>query len=226
MTNGLSSLCRRQDRRSTHVVHTGMGGRERNDVEPLVREGIGIIYLLLPLFGGAIVHGVCWKYGWLSFLVCPLDYGLTFRGKRVFGQHKTWRGLVTVALGAAVILELQSHLSHWWPAVTAIELFDYGSVKGWALGALVGAAAEFAELPNSFVKRQCGIAPGGTTQGFWSIIFYVWDQIDLLAGAWLVFASVVSITLFRIGLSILFVLILHPSLTVIGYLFGMRETMR
>jgi hypothetical protein len=195
-------------------------------MEPLVREGISIIYLLLPLFGGAIVHGLCWKYGWLSFLVRPLDCGLTFRGKPVFGQHKTWRGPVTVALGAAVVLELQSHISHWWPAVAAIELFDYTSVKGWVLGGLVGAAAEVAELPNSFVKRQCGIAPGGTTRGFWSVIFYVWDQIDLLAGAWMVFAAIVSITLPRIGLSVMLVLAIHPFLTVVGYLFGMRATGR
>lgn len=195
-------------------------------MDPLVREGIGIIYLLLPLLGGALVHGVCWRYGWLSCLLHPLDCGLTFRGNPVFGQHKTWRGPITVALGAAVVLELQSHISNWWPAVTAIELFDYKSVKGWALGALVGTAAEFAELPNSFVKRQYGIAPGGTTRGFWAVIFYVWDQIDLLVGTWAAFAAIVSVTLPRIGLSLILVLTMHPLLTVVSYLFGMRATKR
>ena len=195
-------------------------------MEALIREGIGLLYLFLPLFGGAVVHGICWKYNWLSFLAHPIDGGLTFRGKPMFGRHKTWRGPVAVAIGGAIVLELQGCLSQWRPAITTIELFDYASVRGWAWGALVGVAAEVAELPNSFVKRQCGIAPGGTTRGCWSLIFFIWDQIDLLVGAWLVFASVVSVTLPRIGLSIMLVLVVHPLVTVAGYLFGMRETKR
>jgi len=133
---------------------------------------------------------------------------------------------VTVALGGAIILELQSRLAQWWPPITAIALFDYTTVHGWFLGVVVGVAAELAELPNSFVKRQCGIAPGKTTQGYRAVIFYLWDQIDLLAGVWLVFASVVSVTPIRIGLSILLVLIIHPLVTVVGYLFGLRATAR
>jgi hypothetical protein len=184
------------------------------------------LYLLLPLLGGALVHGMCWKYHWLSFLVHPLDGGATFQGKRLFGQNKTWRGPVTVALGAALVLELQVRVLHQWPPVAVLELFEYPSVQGWVLGALVGTAAELAELPNSFVKRQLGITPGGTRRGPWAVLFYLWDQIDVLLGAWLVFAAVVQVSAVRVLLSVLVVLAIHPLTTVVGYLLGMRATMR
>lgn len=191
-----------------------------------MHEIYGVVYLLLPLVGGAVVHGAAWRYGWCSVLARPIDGGHTFRGKPVFGRNKTWRGPVMVAFGAAIVLELQERVLHGIPRLAAIELFDYGTVNGWVLGALVGAAAEFAELPNSFVKRQLGVPPGGTTRGGRSVVFYLWDQIDLLMGAWLVFASVVPVTVWRVVLSLIIALALHPLLTAIGYLLGMRATAR
>ncbi len=192
----------------------------------MLHEILSIAYLLLPLLGGAAVHGLCWRADWLGFLASPIDHGLTFRGRPLFGRNKTWRGPVTVGIGAAVTLAVQAQVFHTWPVLAALELFDYDRVNPWLLGGLLGFAAELAELPNSFVKRQLGIAPGGTTHGFWAGVFYVWDQIDILLGAWLILAAVVPVSAWRIALSIGLVVVIHPLLTVIGYSMGMRGTRR
>jgi CDP-archaeol synthase len=82
------------------------------------------------------------------------------------------------------------------------------------------------ELPNSFIKRQFGIAPGRSANGWRKIIFYGYDQIDFLVGVWFVLSFVISVTAERIILSVIFMLIAHQILTSIGYVLGMRATAR
>lgn len=191
----------------------------------LLQEIAGAVYLLAPLLGGAAVHGACMKHGWLGFLVRPIDAGRTLGGKPIFGHSKTWRGPLTVGLGAGVVFALQQQGLHALPAFAAVEWVDYATLPWW-LGAAAGATAELAELPNSFVKRRLGIEPSGTASGLRGAVFFVWDQLDLLLGYWLVFGTVVPPTLLRVGLSVLLVGGIHPLVTLVGYLLGMRPTAR
>jgi len=89
-----------------------------------------------------------------------------------------------------------------------------------------GLSAELAELPNSFTKRQLDIAPGTTARGALAVVLYLWDQLDLLLGWWLLFSWFVPPTPVRLAASILLVGALHPVVTVIGWLLGMRPTPR
>ena len=196
------------------------------DLPTWARELAGSVYLLFPLLGGALLHGACMKYGWLAALKRPIDAGARWRGRPLFGANKTWRGPATVAVGAGAFLALQAHLLHRVEALAAVELFDLSRVPATLLGAAAGAAAELAELPNSFVKRQLEIAPGGTARGLFAAAFYLWDQLDLLLGYWLVLAWVVEPTLLRVGITIGVVLALHPLTTLAGYWLGLRPTAR
>jgi hypothetical protein len=191
----------------------------------LLHEGLGTLYLLLPLLGGALAHGLCMKYGWLAFLARPIDAGRTLGGRAVFGHSKTWRGPILVALGAGLVWLLQQRVLHALPAFASLELADYARLPAW-YGALAGGVAELAELPNSFVKRRLGIAPGATARGALAVAFYLWDQLDLLLGFWLVSAPLLGATPLRISVSVAVVLGIHPLLTLIGYLLGMRPTAR
>ena len=72
----------------------------------------------------------------------PLDFGLSLPdGQRLFGAHKSWRGLMLSVIGTALcaaILQL--------PISTGITV---------ALWAMVG------DMLASLGKRRMGIAPGG-----------------------------------------------------------------
>jgi CDP-2,3-bis-(O-geranylgeranyl)-sn-glycerol synthase len=194
-------------------------------VPPLLAALAGAAYLLLPLLGGAAVHGVCMRQGWLAFLARPIDADRRWRGRPIFGHSKTFRGPLCVAAGAGAVLWLQQGPLHRIEALAALEWADYAGLPGW-LGASAGAAAELSELPNSFVKRRLGIAPGRTAQGPLAAVFYLWDQLDLLLGWWLVMASAVPATPARVGASALVAVSIHPLLTLAGYLLGMRPTAR
>jgi CDP-diglyceride synthetase len=192
-----------------------------------IAEVLGTVWLLLPLLGGALLHGLCMKYGWLGWLARPIDGGRSLGKRPLFGRSKTWRGPVTVAAGAAAVWALQQRVLHGIEPVAAIELVDFATLPGCWFGAALGAAAELAELPNSFVKRRLGIEPGATARGrLAGVVFYVWDQLDLLVGYWLVLSLVVPATPLRLVVSAAVVGGIHPLLTLVGYLLGMRPTAR
>ena len=117
-------------------------------------------------------------------LMMPLDGGLRFRGRRVFGDNKTVRGFVVMVpaaalafagLSAALALSSQEGLSDLWP----LSIGGYAALGAWTgLGFMAG------ELPNSFVKRQLDIAPGRAPRGVLATtICFVGDRVDSILGA-------------------------------------------
>ncbi len=191
-----------------------------------MNELLRIAYLFLPLLVGLIDHWLCIKYNWLAFSVRPVDREKRLRGVRLFGPNKTWRGILTVGAGSAGFLSLQCGVLHAMPGLRALELFDYASVNGVLLGFVLGAGSMVAELPNSLLKRQLGVAPGSAVRGPWAVLFYVLDQVDMLLGAWLVLAFVMPVTLQAIALSVGFLFVVHQVFSLFGYLLGMRATPR
>ena len=191
-----------------------------------MREFLAVAYLFSPLLVGLALHGFCIKFDSLAFLCHPIDRGRSFHGKRIFGDNKTYRGIVVVGLGTAIGFGLQALFLNQIALIRSIELFDYVFPKSVALGLAVGVAAMLSELPNSFIKRRFEIAPGSAARGWKGLVFYVYDQIDFLVGAWIVLAIVVPITVGRVLLSSGFLLVAHQLMSSIGYALGMRGTAR
>jgi len=175
-----------------------------------------------PLFIGLILHGFCLKYGWLRAVAVPIDRGALLRGRPLFGANKTYRGLLAVALGAATGYVLQSAVPELQPPALRGLPTPGVALFGFALGG----AAMLSELLNSLLKRQLGIAPGAPGRGFATAVFYLVDQVDFLLGAWLVAWPWVSPTLSRVLWSILFVVVVHQSISSLGALLGMRASGR
>lgn len=78
-----------------------------------------------------------------------LDMGRKFRGRRIFGSHKTVRGtasgvVAAAALGIAYYIAVPS-LSFMLP-----------------IAAMMGVGAMLGDLAGSFLKRQAGIKPGAS----------------------------------------------------------------
>jgi CDP-diglyceride synthetase len=191
-----------------------------------VHEIWGVAYLIAPLLVGAVLSGLAIRYDVLPSLRRPLDGGRRWRDRPLFGPNKTWRGVLVVAVGNLLGVGLQSTVLHGVPALRAAELFDYGAVNGWLLGLLLGVLTALAELPNSFFKRQSGIAAGGPGRGLAGAFFYVLDQVDVLLGLWLAYALVMRPTPMLVLISFLILFFGHQAVTVIGYALGMRHTLR
>lgn len=181
-----------------------------------------ILFLGSPLLPAAIVHGVCVKYAWLSWLKRPLDFGLRYQGKRIFGDHKTFRApliyVVFCTLGtmSQAWLQGRGYLPQW------LFLVDY-EAYGFLVGILLGFGMALGELPNSFLKRQLGVAPGKGKGGLLGVAFFLLDQVDLAIGIWVFLFFLIRPSWPLLAWSFLLTFMLHLAVSSVGYLLGMRE---
>ncbi|MGD8228651.1 MAG: CDP-archaeol synthase [Desulfobacteraceae bacterium] len=182
-----------------------------------------ILFLGSPLLPAAIAHGLCVKYDWLKWLKRPLDFGGRFKGKRIFGDHKTWRApciyVVFCTLGTMVQAWLQGrgYLPQW------LCLVDYERC-GTLVGVLMGLGMSAGELPNSFLKRQLDVAPGKRKKGLLGIAFFLFDQLDLAVGIWAFLFLLIRPSWVLVAWSFLLAIALHAAVSTVGYLLGMRDT--
>lgn len=136
----------------------------------------------------------------------PLDLGKSYRGKRIFGDNKTWRGLVMGTLFGGLTGLAIGALNH--NTVGVLHPFWAGCVLG--AGALLGDAIE------SFFKRQRGVQPGKP--------WFPFDQIDYIIGGLLAIYIFMQPQLW-VMLTIFVVYFgLHLLLAYIGYLLGFKKT--
>jgi len=122
-----------------------------------------LLYLFLPAYVANGSPPLLAKL--LPWWNAPVDLSARLRGRRLFGSHKTWRGLLLgTLLGGLVFLGQQA----WLPVAPVVEL-------PWYAGFLLGGGALLGDLVESMIKRQAGVKPGKP--------FLPWDQLDYTIGA-------------------------------------------
>ena len=154
------------------------------------------------------------RFGW------PIDRGVTFRGRRLLGDNKTARGFLVMPLATGLSFFLVSMATAGRvPGLWSLRPHQYA-----ALGLLAGVGFMAGELPNSFVKRQLGIAPGTAATGlFLRPAFFLVDRLDSVIGALAALALAVSMP----PLAVLYVLtvgpVLHGAFSVVMFRLGGKE---
>ena len=145
----------------------------------------------------------------------PIDLGRNFSdGKRIFGDGKTWRGLVTGILAGIITGLILIWLCGRFP-LAGLPVHTLLSVILLATGALLG------DLVKSFFKRRYGKERGTK----WPVA----DQYDLVAGAFLLLLifdpawlfATVTLTVFLVILII--TPVLHRATNIVGYIFKVKE---
>jgi len=152
----------------------------------------------------------------LRRLEAPIDMYRTFRGKRLLGAHKTWRGLLAGMLMAMITLWLQQLLvRHTAWAASLTNQVDYNALPTLLLGPLFGLGALGGDAIESFFKRQRNVAPG---KGW-----FPFDQTDYIIGGAIATAPFVHLSLRQYAWLLLLWLLVHIVVTYVGYLTGLRE---
>jgi CDP-2,3-bis-(O-geranylgeranyl)-sn-glycerol synthase len=180
-----------------------------------------VMYLFSPLLVSAALAGIVQHYDVWTILKRPIDGGATFRGRRVFGANKTWLGVACAIPGCIATVAVQRYLiadRAGWLAV-----IDYASANPLALGTAMGGAAMLGELPNSFVKRQLGIAPGAGARGYLLPVFYLWDQVDLLTTTWPILLFWVRPSWQLVVTSFVLAPVVHQLVSLVGFAIGARR---
>jgi CDP-archaeol synthase len=151
----------------------------------VIRRAERAAWLTAPILIAGLAHVAVITLNLAPGLARPIDAGRQWRGRPVLGSNKTWRGFVVMPAAGALTVEAQQTLAARSARLGAIAPLARRAPQAWIVGAICGAAYVFAELPNSFVKRRLGIAPGTSTPRARGAQYIV-DQLDSVIGCALV----------------------------------------
>lgn len=161
-----------------------------------------IAAFILPVIVAGSAQLILTKTNVLAKLAIPLDGERTYRGKAIFGPNKTLRGALIMIAITPLATSLTDVILGQLALSSRIKIFT--SLNPLLLGFVIGLAYIVGELPNSFFKRQLGIAPGVSSLRF-SGIQYLVDQADSVIAVCLALVLVfhipvlLAIRLFLIG---------------------------
>jgi CDP-2,3-bis-(O-geranylgeranyl)-sn-glycerol synthase len=130
------------------------------------------LYFILPAYV-ANMAPVIFKF--IPFGASPMDFGASWRGERLLGSHKTWRGLLAGIFGGIFTIFVQNIFAE---STQNISLINYATLNVWEiflLGCLFGGGAIIGDAVKSFFKRRLHIASGRP--------FFPFDQLDFVIGA-------------------------------------------
>ena len=183
-----------------------------------------VLWLALPVLAGGALHIAVIRRDALPALArLPLDGGRTLRGRRLFGDNKTVRGAVVMVGGTIAATLALALLARLVPALAALPLARVQAEHPALWGALLGTGYILGELPNSFAKRQLGIAPGAAGTGRLRGVFWVADQVDSLLGI-LVMLSLVWVPTPAIALGLVaLTLAIHPAAAALMVGLGLKQ---
>lgn len=136
----------------------------------------------------------------------PLDLGHSWRGARLFGDNKTWRGLIFGTVTAIIVGLIQYRGLGVLPAS---NFFIIGAAGAMGLGALLGDALE------SFFKRRRGIRSGDSWLPF--------DQLDYITGGIVLVWPFVRLSFEQIIMLFVLYFFLHVIASYIGFLLGFKR---
>ncbi|MCK5059710.1 MAG: CDP-archaeol synthase [Candidatus Pacebacteria bacterium] len=136
----------------------------------------------------------------IPFFNVPIDLNNTFQGQPLFGNHKTYRGMVFGVVVGIFTFYIQQVL-YQYQFIQEISLFDYHNSTS-AVGFGLGFGAIFGDLIKSFFKRRKGIASGRS--------WFPFDQTD-----WILGAALLTIPFVKFQVPVLFIIIS----IVLGFLF-------
>jgi len=148
-----------------------------------------------------------------KFLAKPVDLNKTFRGIRIFGDHKTWRGVIIAPLAGLLIFYLQRYL-YQFGFFEELSFFNYESMSP-LFGLMLGLGAIVGDLIKSFFTRQMKIKPGKS--------WFPFDQIDWILGAFVFALPLYVPTLPMIAVAIFAGIVLHILTNLIGYALKIKK---
>ena len=153
----------------------------------------------------------------------PVDFGRTWRGKRILGDGKTWTGLIGgIAAGTSLgiilaIATLTFDLPEQWTWGSGLDATAV--VFALALGSLLG------DMTGAFIKRRLGMERGHKAP--------ILDQYDFVAGglgitallfpAWVASHYVNGESIVALIALLVFVPVLHRTVNIIGYKMGKKK---
>lgn len=174
---------------------------------------ISALYLFLPA-GIANLIPVLLKN--FQILNSPVDFGKKLNGKRILGDHKTWRGVIGAILIAIVVILIQKQLYLDYPLFRNISSINYVSEPVILIGFLLGFGAILGDMIESYFKRKNNILPGKPWIPF--------DQLDYVVSGLLFLLIAFRPSVNEVVIIIIAYPLLHILVNHIGYYLKINKS--
>ena len=153
----------------------------------------------------------------------PMDLGRSWKGKRILGDGKTWRGFFGGAITGSLLGLILMGVSS---ALDAEDSWGYGDIPGAACAVLsLAFGSMLGDSAGSFVKRRFEIGRGEKAP--------VLDQYNFVAGAillvllfqptWFIEHYIDGNGIFGLITFLVVVPLLHRGVNIIGYKMGKKD---
>lgn len=140
------------------------------------------LFLLISFILAGIVQITWFKSKLSQPFKIPIDLGFTCRGRRILGDNKTLRGFMLMLPASSGAFFLLGLLTATMPHVSR-QLWPLTPPAFALLGFYAGLGFMAGELPNSFLKRQLDIPPGGAPRQLCAkVLFFLIDRFDSIFG--------------------------------------------
>jgi CDP-2,3-bis-(O-geranylgeranyl)-sn-glycerol synthase len=182
----------------------------------MLNDALLAIWFFLPAGIANVTPILVAKAPLLKKWNAPVDGGRTFRNRRIFGDHKTWRGLITGVIAGTLVFALQVAMyrqSDWVYDITQQLNYDQMSL---VVGLLLAFGALAGDTIKSFFKRQINVNSGLT--------WFPFDQLDYIVGALLLSSLAVTLTAVQYVWVFLVWFGLHLLFSYIGFLLKFKST--
>lgn len=174
-----------------------------------------LLFLFSPAFIANAVPPQLKKTPILKKFNFPLDFGLSYKGERILGANKTFRGLIAGSILAGILCVIEAQIIEKIEFLQEIAIIDYKEFNPFLLGFLLGFGALAGDAFESFFKRRVGVAPGES--------WFPFDQIDYALGAALFSYFYVQLDLKYYILQIASFFVIHLLAKVVGFYLGLES---
>jgi len=151
----------------------------------------------------------------LKKLEYPIDFYKTYKGIRIFGDHKTMRGLITGIVIAILTAGIQQAIYNNSPELRNALGFDFSSINFFVYGFLAGFGALIGDAIKSFFKRRVNIKPGAT--------WFPFDQIDYIIGGIVFLIPLIRLSFIDYLITFIVWFAMHLISTYIGFLLKLKD---
>lgn len=154
------------------------------------------VFLVLGMAFPGAAHVIWLRSRTARRMTFPVDAGLCFRGRRIFGDNKRLAGFLVLPPAAGLSFWILAGLWVQLPGQLPNLIWPLSGLQYALLGVACGFAFLLAELPNSFLKRQLHIAPGDTPASRpFRVFATTLDRFDSVIGCLIVAGLLVPVSL-------------------------------
>ena len=181
----------------------------------MLGDTLFVLWFLLPAGIANMAPVLAKHWSVLKQLDKPIDNGRIWRGHRLLGAHKTWRGFVAGWLLATAFVLIQFWLYDHTAFFNDFYRFDIAGLNpiAWSTALTLGALG--GDAIKSFFKRQIDIPPGKSWVPF--------DQIDYVVGTLIVASLLVDMPIRFYAIAFLLGLFLHPLVNLLGWAIRVKD---